>query len=111
MQIIKKLGLVGHLGTDTAWGFESISKKSWAMNKLMETGWDGKKEIVGVSIINPFWWPVKASIWKLIKSGITNNWDYHHKIWYYFSSSKQREKMFHEYISSLVHALSKILRA
>lgn len=104
LKIIHELGMSGHIGTDTAWTFPSGPKK-WAEEKLRETGWDGKKPIIGAAVINPFWWPVKPSLTKLARSYILDSWDYHYRKWYFFSSSKERKKQMEKYLKSIAEVL------
>jgi polysaccharide pyruvyl transferase WcaK-like protein len=101
LKIVQGMGLKGHMGTDTAWTF-TPAPPEWAEKELKEkTGWDGKKPILGVAIINPFWWPVSPSLMRLGKSIATRNWDYHMEKYYYFSDSPERERMFDSYVKAL----------
>lgn len=63
--VLSQLGVSTELGTDTAWTFEphppEIGRKA-----LRDVGWDGQTPVLIVCPINPFWWPVKASIAKFI---------------------------------------------
>lgn len=105
---INVLGLEGHLGTDVAWTFESKPENKDRIKKdLLTSGWDGKKPLLGISVMNPYCWPIKPSIFKLIRSVITNKWDLHYKKWYYFSGSKEKEKLFDEYLKNIAFAINK----
>jgi polysaccharide pyruvyl transferase WcaK-like protein len=53
------------LGTDTAWTFTPHSPEV-GRKLLTDAGWDGKTPVLIVCPINPFFWPVKASVMKLI---------------------------------------------
>ena len=63
--ILSKLGIPTELGTDTAWTFEphpaEVGRKA-----LSDSGWDGRTPVLAICPINPFWWPVKPSVAKLI---------------------------------------------
>lgn len=107
LKIIEELGLKGHMGTDTAWTFDSASRREWAIRELKENGWDGSKPLVGVAIINPFWWPVRPSIFKLLKMIATGNGSFHYGKWYFFSWSKERQRLFDAYVNSLAGALNR----
>lgn len=102
---IHELGLQGHLGSDTAWFFDSSMKQDWTQSKLKEVGWDGKQRILGVTAINPFWWPVKPSISKYLKAIFSGNWNYHFSRWYFFSWSKSRAEQLHTYLTSISKAV------
>jgi polysaccharide pyruvyl transferase WcaK-like protein len=110
LKLIEEMGLKGHLGTDTAWTF-SPAPASWAEKELKEkTGWDGKKQILGVAIINPFWWPVSPSLVKLGRSAVTRDWDDHFEKWYYFTSSPERKAMYDAYVKALVDAANRFCK-
>lgn len=108
--IIKELGMGGHLGTDTAWRFQSISKKNWVTDKLMATGWDGKKPVLGIAVINPFWWPVKPSLFRLAKAFITGDWAFHYQKWYFYSWSDKRRELFENYIAAISEAVNEYMK-
>jgi polysaccharide pyruvyl transferase WcaK-like protein len=107
LKIVQEMGLKGHMGTDTAWTF-TPAPKEWAAEVLKrKTGWDGKKPILGVAIINPFWWPVSPSLVKLGKSVVTRDWDDHFEKWYYFTSSAERKAMYEAYVKALADSANK----
>lgn len=104
-KVVESLGLGGNLGTDTAWTFPP-GKKEWAVEELKKKGWDGKSELLGIAVINPFWWPVRPNIIKFLKMVILrekrpDNYDK----WYFFSVSKQREEKFNRYIGGIAQAV------
>ena len=106
LEIIKELGMNGHIGTDTAWTFKSLDKKEWALTKLKETGWDGTQPLLGIAVINPFWWPIRPSVVDLFKAIITGNWDLHVNKWYFFAWSKKRAVLFDNYIKYIATAIN-----
>src|SRR5438105_12400286 len=61
--ILRGLGVPTELGTDTAWTFEPHPVE-YGRRQLREKGCDGSTPVLVVCPINPFWWPVKASISK-----------------------------------------------
>jgi len=61
--VLGKLGVPTELGTDTAWTFEPHGPE-FARKALLDAGWDGETPILALCPINPFWWPVSASIGK-----------------------------------------------
>jgi len=63
MAVLRKLGVSTELGTDTAWTFEPLGPE-YGQKVLREAGWDGKRPILVVCPINPFFWPVRASLFK-----------------------------------------------
>ncbi len=61
--LLRELGVPTELGTDTAWTFEPRSAE-YAQSILRQVGWDGRTPVLAVCPINPFEWPVKASVAK-----------------------------------------------
>ena len=64
LAVLSKLGVPTELGTDTAWTFQPLEPE-YAKQVLREVGWDGAKPVLVVCPINPFWWPVRPSLFKL----------------------------------------------
>ena len=62
-ELLGKLGVPTELGTDTAWTFEPHGPE-YGRKALRDAGWDGTTPVLAVCPINPFWWPVKASLAK-----------------------------------------------
>ncbi|MBN2495277.1 MAG: polysaccharide pyruvyl transferase family protein [Deltaproteobacteria bacterium] len=105
LEIISQMGLRGHLGTDTAWPFPP-GDPAWARQEIQsKTGWDGSKPLVGIAVINPFYWPVKPSLVRLAKAAATRNWDHHYEKWYFFSASEERERLYRSYIGGIADAV------
>ena len=61
--VLGKLGVPTELGTDTAWTFEPLGRE-YGLKALRDAGWDGQTPVLAVCPINPFWWPVTASLVK-----------------------------------------------
>jgi polysaccharide pyruvyl transferase WcaK-like protein len=61
--VLGKLGVPTELGTDTAWTFQPLGPE-YGRKALRDAGWDGATPVLAVCPINPFWWPVKASLAK-----------------------------------------------
>src|SRR3990167_6135200 len=57
--ILTSLGLRVAPGADPAWTFEPHNTTN-TYSLLRESGWDGKKRIIAICPMNPFWWPVRA---------------------------------------------------
>lgn len=108
---IKKMNLKGTLGTDTAWSFLP-GHDEWAHKELEnKLNWDGKRPIIGISVINPFWWPVQPSIRKWIYFEKIRNPHTHYEKFYFHSDSQERRKLFNNYLTSLANAVNKFLRS
>ncbi|MCD8381308.1 MAG: polysaccharide pyruvyl transferase family protein [Clostridiales bacterium] len=106
---IQRLGLKGHLGTDAAWKFDSSSCAEWAVTRLRRSGWDGASPILGVAPINPFWWPVRPSLTKWVKSKLTGDHSLQFQLWYFFSWSKQRKRQFENYLDAIAQAVNEFV--
>lgn len=109
-KIVKSLGLKGETGTDTAWIFPPAEKK-WAEEILKKNNWDGEKPVIGIAVINPFYWPVRPNLFKFIKMKLLkekreDNYDK----WYFFSTSLEREKKFENYLSGIASAVNKFVK-
>ena len=61
--VLRELGVPTELGTDTAWTFEPRPAE-YGQSVLRKVGWDGRTPVLVVCPINPFEWPVKASVAK-----------------------------------------------
>ncbi len=68
--VLSRLGVSTELGTDTAWTFEPLGPE-YGKQVLREVGWDGAKPVLVVCPINPFWWPVRPSLFKLAARTLT----------------------------------------
>ena len=110
LKIIEDMGLKGHFGTDTAWTFPPADR-AWAEKDLREkTGWDGKKPILGVAVIDPYSYPVKPSLAKTGKAVVTRNWEHHYEKWYFFTAS-EREGKYPAYINGIADAVNRFRAA
>src|SRR3974377_221639 len=88
-QLLSGLGVPNELGADTAWTFESHPPE-YARKVLREAGWDEKTPILALCPINPFVWPVSASIAKYLARGTTGAYkDSQYRTGYFFSSARE----------------------
>ncbi|MCD7724715.1 MAG: polysaccharide pyruvyl transferase family protein [Clostridiales bacterium] len=110
LEQIQRLGLKGHLGTDTAWKFDSSSHMEWAATQLRESGWDGTSPLLGIAPINPFWWPVRPSLAKWMKAGVTGDHSLQFQLWYFFSWSKRQERQFEDYLDAIALSVNEFTK-
>ncbi len=103
---IRGLGLRGRLGTDTAWEFDSSGSADWAIRQLKAAGWDGEAPLLGVAPINPFRWPVRPSLLKWLRAGITGDHALQFRLWYFFSWSKSRRHQYAAYLDAIAAAVN-----
>ena len=106
---LKELGLQGHAGTDTAWFYDRAVNVEEADQMLMQQGWNGEKPLLGIAVINPFCWPVRASLWKWVKGICGGNLSGQYDKWYFFSDSPSRRKAYHRYIQKIARAVGSFL--
>jgi polysaccharide pyruvyl transferase WcaK-like protein len=106
-QLLSAMGIPTELGTDTAWTFEPHHQQ-YAEKALREKGWDGKTPILALCPINPFVWPVKASIAKFlarVTTGAYKNSQYQSV--YFFNSGAEQTRKYQHYLSGYVNATKK----
>lgn len=110
LDIVRKMNLTGEKGTDTAWIFKP-APSAWAKSEYRrQLNWDTARPIVGVSVINPFCWPVKPDIKRFIKKDWLKNPMGHYKRWYFFSESDRRKKRFQSYLRGIATAVDAFAR-
>ncbi len=108
LDIIREMGFVGDLGTDTAWIAPSASQE-WDQNELAaKADWDRQKPLVGVAVINPFWWPVKVNLGKYLSGEWKASPQYHYDGWHFFSDSPKRRTLFQQYLSSIARSVDSL---
>ncbi len=103
---LQALGLRGHVGTDTAWTFQSPEGEEWARQRLMEAGWDGQQPLMGVAPLNPYCWPVRPSVWRWLKAQLTRDFSLQYDKLYFFSDSPERRAGFERYLSAMAAAVN-----
>ena len=106
LEALRGLGFDGYLGTDTAWRFDSSQADATARDSLRQGGWDGKKPLLGIAVINPFCWPVRPSIAKLARTCMTGDRSLQFQSLYHFTWSDERQKRFHAYLDAMAQACS-----
>lgn len=103
--VLGKLGVPTELGTDTAWTFEPLGPE-YAQKALRDEGWDGVTPILAVCPINPFWWPVSASLAKWMAHSATGAFDrsYYRTI-YFHRSGAAVDAAFEKYLDAMARAV------
>jgi polysaccharide pyruvyl transferase WcaK-like protein len=87
--VLGKLGVPTELGTDTAWTFEPLGPE-YGRKALLDAGWDGKLPVLAICPINPFWWPVTASLAKWLAHSTAGAYQnsYYRTIYFHRSGPK-----------------------
>ena len=103
--VLRELGVPTELGTDTAWTFEPHPPE-YGRKALIDAGWDGRKPVLVVCPINPFEWPVKASVGKfLLHKGTGAYGDSHYRSLYFHHSGAEAERAYTHYCTAIANAL------
>ena len=103
--ILRELGVPNELGTDTAWTFEPHPAE-YGKKALREVGWDGSTPVLVVCPINPFEWPVKASVAKFALHGLTGAYkDSHYRSVYFHNSGREADRAYEHYLTAIANAV------
>lgn len=102
-----ELGVATELGTDTAWTFEPYSPE-YGSNALREAGWDGETPVLIICPINPFWWPVKASLAKSAFHAVAGAYkESHYRSIYFHTWGPKVVQAYNRYLTALANAVSR----
>ncbi len=103
--VLNELGVPTELGTDTAWTFEPLSPE-YGRRALEQAGWDGKKSVLVLCPINPFWWPVKASVAKYTARKLTGAFkESHYRSIYFHTSGPHVAAAYQRYLNAFANAV------
>jgi polysaccharide pyruvyl transferase WcaK-like protein len=101
---LAELNVPTELGTDTAWTFEPHGPE-YGRKALTDAGWDGKKPVLVLCPINPFLWPVKASVGKFLAGKLSGVYaDSQYRSIYFFRSGPEVEAAFDRYITAIARS-------
>jgi polysaccharide pyruvyl transferase WcaK-like protein len=105
-KILRELGVPTELGTDTAWTFEPLGAE-YGQKALRDVGWDGKTPVLVVCPINPFEWPVKASVAKAALHSLTGAYkESHYRGPYFHNAGPAADKAYEHYLTSIAKAVA-----
>ncbi len=103
--VLRGLGVPTELGTDTAWTFEPRPPE-YGQSVLRKVGWDGRTPVLVVCPINPFEWPVKASVAKYALRSLTGAYkDSHYRTVYFHNSGPAAELAYRKYWTAIANAV------
>ena len=103
--ILSEMGIPTELGTDTAWTFEP-QPAEYGQSVLRQLGWDGRTPVLVVCPINPFEWPVKASVAKYAVHSLTGAYkDSHYRTVYFHNSGPAADRAYQHYLTSIANAV------
>src|SRR6202162_2734455 len=108
--VLRELGVPTELGTDTAWTFEPRSAE-FGQSVLRKVGWDGRTPVLVVCPINPFEWPVKASVAKYAAHSLTGAYkDSHYRTVYFHNSGPEADEAYRKYWTAIGSAVDAFRR-
>jgi polysaccharide pyruvyl transferase WcaK-like protein len=103
--LLRELGVPTELGTDTAWTFAPLPAE-YGRKVLHDAGWDGRKPVLVVCPINPFEWPVRASVGKLVANKLAGaHENSHYRGPYFHNSSPEAERKYEHYLTAISRAV------
>src|SRR5712675_3290961 len=109
-KILRELGVPTELGTDTAWTFEPLGAE-YGQKALRDIGWDGSTPVLVVCPINPFEWPVKASVAKFAARTLTGAYkDSHYRSVYFHNSGPAADRALEHYLTAIANAVAAFRR-
>ncbi len=104
--ILSELGVPTQLGTDTAWTFEP-KPAEYGQAILRKVGWDGKIPVLVVCPINPFEWPVRASVAKYAIHSVTGAYkESHYRTVYFHNSGPAAKRAYQHYLAAITNAVA-----
>jgi polysaccharide pyruvyl transferase WcaK-like protein len=100
-EVLGKLGIATELGADTAWTFEPHPPE-YGRKALRDAGWDGRTPVLAICPINPFFWPVKASLWKAAARATTGAYKKsHYRTIYFHKSGADVDRAYEKYLREM----------
>jgi polysaccharide pyruvyl transferase WcaK-like protein len=103
--LLRDLGVPTELGTDTAWTFQPRSAE-YGQSVLRQAGWDGRTPVLVVCPINPFEWPVKASIAKAALHSFAGAYKKsHYRGPYFHNTGPAADRAYAHYLTSIAKAV------
>jgi polysaccharide pyruvyl transferase WcaK-like protein len=105
--VLRELGVPTELGTDTAWTFPPLPP-DYGRKVLSDVGWDGSTPVLVVCPINPFEWPVKASIAKAVALKAAGAYqDSHYRGPYFHNSGPDSNRKYQHYLTAIGNAVER----
>ncbi len=78
---------------------------------LKDKGWDGKTPVLAISVINPFWWPVKPDVMKTAAFHLSGQYRReHYKSVYFHPASSEIDQQTDRYWSAVANAVNAFRR-
>jgi polysaccharide pyruvyl transferase WcaK-like protein len=103
-RLLGDLGVPVEVGTDTAWTFQPHGPE-YGEAALRKAGWRGEPVLV-VCPINPFWWPVKASLLKAAGRLFGGFKESHYRSIYFHNSGHAVRRAYDRYLTAIANAVA-----
>ena len=104
-RVLADLEISSVTGTDTAWTFSPLGKE-YAQQELRKFGWKGERVLM-VCPINPYCWPVTASLTKTAGRLFGFYRDSHYGRIFFFHNSQESRLKFDRYLSAIAAAVNR----
>jgi polysaccharide pyruvyl transferase WcaK-like protein len=105
--VLGNLGIHSELGTDTAWTFEPHGPE-YGRKILHDAGWDGETPVLALCPINPFWWPVSASVAKWVAHSLGGAYaDSYYRTIYFHRSGRSVDSAYHRYLAEFASGVDR----
>jgi len=101
--LLAKLGVPAEMGTDTAWTFAPLPRE-YGLDVLRRAGWKGEPVLV-LCPINPFWWPVQASLFKAVGRVLGAFRESHYRSIYFHRSGRRVDRDYQRYLEAIAGAV------
>ncbi|HUA01101.1 MAG TPA: polysaccharide pyruvyl transferase family protein [Candidatus Aquilonibacter sp.] len=106
-EVLGKLGVATELGADTAWTFEP-RQPEFGRKALLDAGWDGSTPVLAVCPINPFFWPVRASLGKGLVHSLTGKHEKsHYRSIYFHREGPDVDAAFEKYLTEMAAGIER----
>ena len=103
--VLRELGVATELGTDTAWTFEPRPPE-YGQKVLRDVGWDGTTPVLVVCPINPFEWPVKASVARFAARTLVGAYqESHYRSVYFHHAGPAADRALQHYLTCIANAV------
>jgi polysaccharide pyruvyl transferase WcaK-like protein len=104
-EVLSRLGVSSEAGTDTAWTFEPHPTE-YGRKVLRAGGWDGRMPVLALCPINPFWWPVKPSVPKLVAHACLGAYEEsHYRTVYFHKAGSAVDAAYNKYLLALANGV------
>jgi polysaccharide pyruvyl transferase WcaK-like protein len=109
-KLLEGMGISTKGGTDTAWTFEPAAPVVGEA-RLRAAGWDGKRPLLIVCPINPFYWPAKPDVLRAAALGLFGQFrEEHYDSIYFHTWSDQAKQRYETYLDGMAEGAGTFAR-